>query len=259
MNPEELLKKLGLDERESLVYLSLLETGPQLPQHIARSTGIKRTTLYEIFPPLIDQGLVIEVTQGKRRLFQAVAPDRLLRDYENRYKEIREHFADLQAIYRMQGLRPKIEVYEGFEGMKKLYNRTLECKELIKSFVTPSRYNDKVMDWFVKEYVPARVKRGVKINVIMTADQVSEYYSQFKKEHLRESKLVSTNKFKFRIECMIQANRVYFASYEKGGPLVGIIIESKQIADTLSSLFDLAWEGADKFKKEKRKEKITLS
>lgn len=248
LNPSDLLKKLGLDERESQVYLSLLESGPQLPQHIARSTGIKRTTLYEIFPLLIDQGLIIEVTQGKRRLFQAVAPDKLLRDYESHYKEIRENFTDLMAIYRMQGLRPKIEVYEGFEGMQKLYNRTLETKDEIKSFVMPSRYNPKVMDWFVKDYVPARVKRGVSIKVIMTSDEISEYYAQFKKEHLRVSKLVPATKFKFRIECMIQANRVYFASYEKGGPLVGIIIESKQIADTLGALFDLAWEGADKYK-----------
>jgi len=29
---------------------------------------------------------------------------------------------------------------------------------------------------------------------------------------------------------------------------VGIIIESKQIADSLGALFDLAWEGADKYK-----------
>lgn len=247
LNPQELLKKLGLDERESLIYLSLLETGPQLPQHIARDTGVKRTTLYEIFPLLIDQGLIIEITQGKRRLFQAVAPDKLLRDYESRYKEIREHFADLQAIYRMQGLRPKIEVYEGFEGMQKLYNRTLETKDDIKSFVMPSRYNPKVMDWFLKSYVPARVKRGVLIKAIMSSDEISEYYAQFKREHFRESKLVPANKFKFRIECMIQTNKVYFASYEKGGPLVGIIIESKQIADTLGALFDLAWEGADKY------------
>ena len=248
LNPRELLKKLGLDERESLIYLSLLETGPQLPQHIARETGVKRTTLYEIFPLLIDQGLIVEITQGKRRLFQAIAPDKLLRDYESRYKDIRKHFAELQAIYRMQGLRPKIEVYEGFEGMQKLYNRTLETKDEIKSFVMPSRYNPRVMNWFLESYVPARVKRGVNIKVIMSSDEVSQYYSQFTKEHLRESKLVPANKFKFRIECMIQANRVYFASYEKGGPLIGIIIESKQIADTLSALFDLAWEGADKYK-----------
>ena len=247
-DPKELLKKLGFDERESAVYLSLLESGPQLPQHIARGTGIKRTTLYEIFPLLIEQGLIIEITQGKRRLFQAVAPDRLLRDYESRYKEIKGHFAELMAIYRMQGLRPKIEVYEGFEGMKKLYERTLETKDEVKSFVMPSRYNPKVLDWFIKEYVPTRVKKGVLVKVIMPADQVSEYYAQFKKEHMRISKLVPTAKFKFRIEGMIQANRVYFASYEKGGPQVGIIIESKQIADTLGALFDLAWEGADKYK-----------
>ena len=69
---------------------------------------------------------------------------------------------------------------------------------------------------------------------------------QFTKEHLRIGKRVPL-KFTFKIEGMIQTNKVYFASYEKGGPQVGIIIESKPIADTLAALFDLAWEGADKY------------
>jgi len=247
VNTNELLLKLGLDEREAEIYLCLLELGAQLPQHIARNTGIKRTTLYEIFPEMMRNGLILEISQGRRRLFQAVSPDRLFAEYERKYKEIKSNITDLTAIYRMQGLRPKIEVYEGFEGMKKLYGRTLETREVIKSFVSPSRYNDKVMDWFVQEYVPARVQKGVQINVIMTADQVSEYYAQFEKEHMRESRLVPGDKFKFKIECMIQGNKVYFASYEKGGPQIGIIIESKQIADTLGALFDLAWEGASRY------------
>lgn len=249
MTTNELLSKLGLDEREAEIYLCLLELGSQLPQHIARNTGIKRTTLYEIFPEMIKNGFISEIKIGRRRVFQATSPDHLFNEYERKYKEIKGNIAELTSIYRMQGLRPKIEVYEGFEGMKKLYGRTLETRDTIKSFVSPSRYNDKVMDWFVKEYVPTRVERGVKINVIMTADQISEYYSQFTKEHLRESRLVPADKFKFRIECMIQGNKVFFASYEKGGPQIGIIIESKQISDTLGALFDLAWEGAAQYKK----------
>ncbi len=244
MKTNELLENLGLDERESEIYLTLLELGPQLPQYIARNTGIKRTTLYEIFPEMVKRGLIVEVSQGKRRFFQAVSPDKLFREYEKRYKEIKQNIADLISIYRMQGLRPKIEVYEGFDGMKKFYNRTLETKEICKCFVQPAKYNTRVLDWLVKEYVPARVKKGVLVKAIMPDDDLSEYYMGFRKEHMRIGRKVPLKKFHFKIEGMIQGNKVFFASYEKGGPLVGIIIESKQIADTLSALYDLAWEGA---------------
>lgn len=244
----QLIQNLGMNEREADVYLALIELGSLLPQHIARNTGIKRTTLYEIFPEMIKNGWIVETSQGKRRLFQAVPPDRLLAEYERKYKEIKQNITELTEIYRMQGLRPKIEIFEDFDGMKKLYNRTLETKQEVKSFLKPSRYNEKVLDWFLKEYVPNRVKRGVLVKAIMPSDETSEYYAQFRKEHLRESRLVPSAKFNFRIEGMIQGNRVYFANYEKGAPLVGIIIESKQIADTLGALFDLAWEGAERYR-----------
>jgi sugar-specific transcriptional regulator TrmB len=244
MDTKTLLENLGLDERESEIYLALLELGPQLPQYIARNTGIKRTTLYEIFPEMIKRGLIVEITQGKRRLFQATSPDKLFGDYERKYKEIKANITDLTAIYRLQGLRPKIEVYEGFDGMKKFYNYTLESKEVCKCFVQPAKYNPRVLDWLVKEYVPARVKRGVLVKAIMPDDNLSEYYMGFRKEHLRIGRKVPLSKFHFKIEGMIQGNKIYFANYEKGGPQIGIIIESKQIAYTLGALWDLAWEGA---------------
>lgn len=249
MDTQQLLEKLGLDQREAEIYQALLELGPQLPQYIARNTGIKRTTLYEIFPEMIKRGLIVEITQGKRRLFQAVSPDRLFSDYERRYKEIKANITDLTAIYRLQGLRPKIEVYEGFDGMKKFYMSTLKSKEVIKCFVQPAKYNPRVLDWLVHEYVAARVKRGVEVKAIVPDDDASEYFMELNKQHLRTGVKVPLAKAKFRIEGMIQGNRIYFASYEKGGPLIGIIIESKPIADTLATLFDLAWEGAERYAK----------
>ncbi len=248
MDTKTLLENLGLDERESEIYLALLELGPQLPQYIARNTGIKRTTLYEIFPEMVKRGLIVEVSQGKRRLFQAVAPDRLFSNYEKKYKEIKQNISELTDIYRLQGLRPKIEVYEGFDGMKKFYGCTLESKEVCKCFVQPAKYNPRVLDWLVKEYVPARVKRGVLVKAIVPNDELSEYYMGFRKEHLRIGRKVPLSKFHFKIEGMVQGKRIYFANYEKGGPQIGIIIESKPIADTLSALWDLAWEGASRYK-----------
>ncbi len=247
MNTQELLQKLGMGKRESEIYLTLLESGPQLPQHIARNTGIKRTTLYEIFPEMIATGLISDFSQGKRRLFQATAPKFLLERYEKRYKEIKNNITELTSIYRMQGLRPKVEMFEGYEGIKKLYMRTLEEKEEILSFMQVTKFNEKVVDWLQHRYVPMRVKKGICVRAIIPKKDEPETIMPHGKEYMRKTRSVPWDKFPFRIEGLVQDNRIFFATYEKGGPLVGIIIESKQIADTQKALFNLAWEGAEKY------------
>jgi sugar-specific transcriptional regulator TrmB len=245
MQTLELLKKLGLNEKESRIYLALLESGAMLPQHIARATGIKRSTLYELFPEMIGRGFVIELKQGGRRLLSAVSPKVLFDEYELRFKEVKNGLEELTAIYRMQGYRPKVDYYEGFEGIKRLYRKTLEDKSEIKNYVQVSRNNEQVINWLMESYVPSRVRKRIAVRAIVPSESESDKYMPAGPRYLREVKKVSWKQFPFRIEAMIQGNKLYFATYEKGGPLVGIIIESRQIAETQSALFDLAWIGAE--------------
>jgi hypothetical protein len=67
-------------------------------------------------------------------------------------------------------------------------------------------------------------------------------------KNLRETREIPLDKYPFRIEGMIYNDKMSFNTIEKGGPMVGIIIESKQIAETQKALFDLAWDGALKYK-----------
>jgi len=247
LEPDKILKNLGLSAKETQVYLVLLENGPMLPLYIARQTGLKRTSLYELFPEMLEKGLIREVTQGKRRLFQAVTPESLLGEYQRKYQSVREGFGQILAVFRLQGQRPEVEIFEGFEGMKKLYFRTLELKKEIRSFVQVGKYNPEVLKWLVNNYLPKRIRRGIKLRAILPEEKAAAPFILKAKEHLRETRVVPSQLFPFRIEGMIQGERVYFASYAKGGPLVGIMIRSRQIAESLSTLFELAWLGAERF------------
>lgn len=243
-NEVKLLNKLGFNEREIAIYLALLNNGSLLPQHLARKTGIKRTTLYEIFPEMMKRGIITEITQGKRRLLQAIAPDKIFSQYEEDYQEIKKSMTELSMIYRMQGLKPKIDFYEGLEGLKIVYNDTLNSKSEILLYDQVSRYNEQALKWIIEKYVPERVKKGITVRAIVPKGRESVRYLGEQRNELREVRYVPGDRFPFRIEGMIYGNKIAFETIEIGGPLVGIIIESKQIADTLRALFDLAWRGA---------------
>lgn len=246
----EKLENIGFDDREAAVYLVLLENGPMLPQYIARKSGVKRTTLYEIFPTLLQKGAIVEIQQGKRRLFQATSPDKLLADYEEKQTEIREYLGELAMVFKLQGLKPNIEVYEGVEGIKKVYLDTLKAKKIIRSYDRVSQYHPGLLSWINNHYVPARVEKKILGRSIVTTNELAKKYMPTRSDELRETRFVPEDRFPFKIDGMIYGDKICFTSVDRNGPLVGIIIESKQIAQTQKALFDLAWEGSEKYQGE---------
>lgn len=57
---EELLKKLDLNEKECLVYQTIVEAGKLSTARISRVTKINRTTVYSVCSELKKKGLIIE-------------------------------------------------------------------------------------------------------------------------------------------------------------------------------------------------------
>lgn len=244
---KKIVNKLGLDDRQAEVYLALLENGPMIPQRIAIKTGIKRTTLYEIFPDMAQAGFILETKDGKRRAFQAVSPEKLISDYENKYKEIKSAAADLIAVYRMQGLKPEVEIYEGIEGLKKVYKDTLNTVGEILVVNQISRYNKQFLDWVLSEYVPERIGKNIKVRALSEETESSKKHMGSAVKEIRTTRHLPLGKFKFHMEIMIYNDNIGFLNIETGSPLVAIVIRSKPMAETLSALFNLAWEGAEKY------------
>lgn len=246
---DQLLTDIGLDQDEAKIYMAVLDNGPLLPLHLAQKTGINRATLYTKFPGLIKSGIIHEVRQGKRRLMAPVSPDTLFEGYEEKYKELKQNLGELASLYRMQGMKPEIQVFEGTEDIKKLYTDTLSAKGEVVIYNSIMRYRDDVLDWIVKEFVPRRIKLKIKVRAIVCADEAGRLHMAPGKEFFRETRFVPLVRFPFRIEVMIYNDKISFFTCEKGGPQVGIIIKNKAIAETQKSLFNLAWEGAGKYGK----------
>jgi sugar-specific transcriptional regulator TrmB len=250
LEQDELLQNLGLDERQGLIYKTLLENGPLLPQGVAKKTGIKRSTLYLIFPEMLKKGILGEVSMGKRTLLQAVSPDILFEEQEKKFKELKEGLGELLSLYRIQGLKPKVSVYEGVEGVKRVFMDMLEGHDDRCGFDRIAKYDKRILDWVVKYFVPKRIKLGLKVKAIVTEEKLGREYMARGKEYLRETRFVPLDKFPFTAcETWVYGNKISFMTIKENGPLMGVIIESKDLSQNLRALFELAWEGAEKYQK----------
>ena len=84
----EALAALDLSERQISVYHALLQLGPASIRDVATKAGINRGTTYETLKQLATRGIVSYFPRGKRRVFQAEDPERLLQLGESKQQAL---------------------------------------------------------------------------------------------------------------------------------------------------------------------------
>jgi len=237
METKEVLKNLGIEERETVIYLANLEIGIASAKEIAKKANIQRTYFYDISDNLIKIGIVKQIKAGKKTLFQACEPEKLIELQEEKLKELKNALPRLKALQNTKGEKPKVYFYEGKDGINQINEDTLRYKSEIIGFTTP-RFVSADEEKLSQEYIKKRIAAGIKARVI---GEVSEEMLQIQKKdiiELRKTKMLPTNIFTSQVEIGIYGNRSYFANYKDE---CGLIIEDTEIAKTLKNIFELVW------------------
>ena len=93
-----------------------------------------------------------------------------------------------------------------------------------------------------------RVKRGVRLRGIAPDDDAGRRVHGEDREKLREIRLVPADAFDFRNEINIYDHKVAICSFgpaaRSATDMFGIIIESKEVAETQRQIFEMAWRYA---------------
>jgi HTH-type transcriptional regulator, sugar sensing transcriptional regulator len=83
--------ELGLTERESKVYITLLSKKSFTSSELQKSANIPRTKIYEVLYKMIDRGICVERRIGKTKYYEAVEPKKalhkILEDYKSNFHE----------------------------------------------------------------------------------------------------------------------------------------------------------------------------
>lgn len=74
---KQILEKLGFSDKESEVYLALLQHGTMTPAEIAKLTRISRPTVYSVSKELVKKGVILEDLGGSSRSLIAKQPEDL--------------------------------------------------------------------------------------------------------------------------------------------------------------------------------------
>lgn len=251
MDINKTLKQFGLDYKEDDVYLALLQLGASGATEIAKKAGIKRTTVYDVLANLKNMGLVNEVVKNKKRIFLAEDPQKLDKLIDKKKSSLSEIMPMLKSMYNTKGTKPKVSYYEGLEGIKEVYWKTLEDggKEILG--IVAEDVFEFLGEDFAERYIEKRTKLQIEARVIASDVEKMIDYKKKDSKFNRETRLISKEKFPFSIEINVIKNKVAFMSFKEK---MGVIVESTAIAENMRLLFELAWQGAESEKKERKKD-----
>ncbi|MFH1404936.1 MAG: helix-turn-helix domain-containing protein [Patescibacteria group bacterium] len=256
---EELIRELqhlGLSQKEACVYLASLELGPAPVQDIAHKSKVNRATTYVMIESLSQRGLISTFIKGKKRFYTPETPERLLTILKLQKKEIEEKESEvgktlpmLMALYNVEGAKPQIRYIEGPEGVetvRELFER--QRGEFVQIVPLDDAQSVKELVEGRQKHLDTLADQGVNFRALFVMEEPDT--SKLPDMRGGEMRMIPRAKFPIHGEITIRDNTVYLYSYKTS--ILSVIITSKEIADTMLALFDLAWEGAEKYPSEKR-------
>lgn len=243
MNPISSLEKIGFSNKKARVYLALLELGNAVPADIAKKAQMKRTTVYNILPELLADGLVkTSVTQKKKIYFIEDTRD-LLERTRAQQVVLQDVLPELAALHNVISVKPRIRFLEGAAGALDFFHATLAYSrpgDVIYEFVGPKAFYTMLPKDIANNYVPDRVRKKIRIRIIASPSDVADAMAERAEQELREIKFVEELDRDFNAAMVVYAHHVGFISFTEN--FTGVILESVEISRMMRAMFEKMWK-----------------
>lgn len=246
------LQEFGLNDKEIVIYLSLLKYGPNTIMDLARKTGIKRSTTHNNVEELIKKGLVSQTNYGERRMVIAEDPDKLKFLLEQRKWEVskleRNMDGIVNSIYEMvpkarENTFSEVKFYQGEKGFKEVCQRSLDKAKGEILFISNLNewYKVYTKEYDEQHYVPTRIKKKLKLRMLAIESDLTVGMKKNDNKVNRETRFMKKDN-NFNSTIIIYNNEVSIMTSSE--PYTAILIQDKEVYQTFLSIFKTVWESA---------------
>jgi len=251
MNFSQDLQQIGLTEKESSVYLAALEMGENPVHVIAQKAGVNRATAYFVLESLMEKGLCATVTRGKKVFYMANSPEYLdsvftlkKKEIEEQQKKFKKILPELRLLSGKHSDQPTVKLFEGLDGVKNCLVEFTPEKAGVTDEPIRLVYN---RDLLVQAFSPSerdklrsiRLKKNVKIKSLFTLKEGDHPTTV-----TSERKRIDGEQYPISFDMEVYKDKLMISVY--GKKVFAFLVRDKSIAESMKSLFELAWKGADK-------------
>ena len=239
-----ILESIGFDASEADLYLVGLQLGSAAASEYAKATKLNRITAYNTLEDLVRRGYFTMERKVRAKAYVPVSPEYLAVEVRKNADALQRSLPELRSLQGAKYRSPHVRFFEGWEGVRHVYDDTLTAKSELLNYANSAvvRAYWPVYD---EEYVALRVKRGIHLRGIAPDDEAGQRVHGEDKRRLREIRLVPASDFDFTNEINIYDHKVAICSFSTERPgtrdVFGVIIESKEVAETQRQIFEMAW------------------
>ncbi len=239
---KRLMDDAGFSDKKAAIYMSILKLGEATSNEIAKSANIKRTTVYNILPELLKEGVVRKTKRLKKTLFYIEDTSDLVSRLDEKRFGIEEILPDLNSLQMSNRSKPKVVQYEGQNGIIQLYKDLLNSipvgGELLS--VIGANYAKDLMPYHILEYYSDfRLKKKIRHRLIGTNNDFIKEFKAKDKDQYRETRILEEGNELIGSDIRIFGNKVAMLSFKEG--FIGVIIESEDLHKLNKVMFERVW------------------
>lgn len=229
----QILKNIGLTEKESTTYLSNLKVGTNPASVIAKHADLNRCTTYTILESLVKKGLVYQFEKNKIRYYTAVEPrqlttyiDEIKRDLAHHKEAIQTMMPEFEALRHSCQILPSLKSYSGKSSITKIYHEVLKETSLSVWAIKTQKSHE-----FFTRFSPAFLKNNKTIKLIRRGNDSIETINLTSADQLKNLKACIPIQF-------IGKERVFLTSITEP---YGIEIANLEMVRIFQEQFDTVW------------------
>jgi sugar-specific transcriptional regulator TrmB len=249
MEKDELIsifQEIGLSLYEAKIYCAILEKGKSTSGGILKHSKINTGRIYEILESLYKKGLISVAVENGVKKFSPVRIENVLEYLDKKQKEIENKKITLQKILpalikkskKIEG-EIKIEIYSGYEGLKKAYSKEIpfykkSATNYIFGILSYEKYEKKISNFFINTLMPRRFSSKTEVQRIFSEE------SRDDKTFAQKGTKTKYLPYNSPVSISVISNLTTIGITSKE-PLI-ISIESDEVADSFVQQFKLLWK-----------------
>ena len=236
----ETLEDIGLSENEARVYLACLGLGPTTAINIAKTTEIKRPTVYTVIESLKTRGLLSIEVRGFKKKFVAERPEKLEEVLELKRNKFKKLLPDLKALQNAKDDGGFIRYFEGMEGIKSIYESMISDIKPHEDYsvIGNMEYLLSLDKKFFEDFFERRARLNINLRILVQRNTGGDWFKKYEKNMNAQVKYLPAST-KINTNLVIIPRRMLI--HELTEPIKGIVIENKRTIDMQRELFEIMW------------------
>lgn len=180
------------------------------------------------------------VPDSKTTLFTAESPELLAKDIYKKDELLKRYLPDLLAVHNQKKEKPQVQLFQGKKGMTEVYEKIYASGEVW--FYGTLGDLTRTFPSVTKEVSKRSREQRLKVREILSGTPEDLAYAKTITQNDFYSLRISPEGLNFFTDNAIFGNSVAFFSFNV--QFFVVIITSKEIVESLKSLYNMAWQVA---------------